>query len=160
MKNVPMKDLLVEEEKNQEEKAKLYLELEQLRGEKPEKIPELIRKPYPFETDLSLHAKMSVSELKMQGQFTDDAESAFLVRSEREDPAEETERGPEGEPEKSPEAEERLSAAEKRARQKQATDRGTACHRMLELIHFSDISGYEDVKKECSRMRSAWCHPA
>ena len=61
VKNVPMKDLLVEEEKNQEEKAKLYLELEQLRGEKPEKIPELIRKPYPFETDLSLHAKMSVS---------------------------------------------------------------------------------------------------
>lgn len=43
MKNVPMKDLLVEEEKNQEEKAKLYLELEQLRGEKPEKIPELIQ---------------------------------------------------------------------------------------------------------------------
>ena len=154
VKNVPMKDLLVEEEKNQEEKAKLYLELEQLRGEKPEKIPELIRKPYPFETDLSLHAKMSVSELKMQGQFTDDAESAFLVRSEREDPAEETERGPEGEPEKSPEAEERLSAAEKRARQKQATDRGTACHRMLELIHFSDISGYEDVKKEFDRVLS------
>ena len=30
VKNVPMKDLLVEEEKNQEEKAKLYLELEQL----------------------------------------------------------------------------------------------------------------------------------
>lgn len=154
VKNVPMKDLLVEEEKNQEEKAKLYLELEQLRGEKPEKIPELIRKPYPFETDLSLHAKMSVSELKMQGQFTDDAESAFLVRPEREDPAEETERGPEGEPEKSPEAEERLSAAEKRARQKQATDRGTACHRMLELIHFSDISGYEDVKKEFDRVLS------
>ena len=154
VKNVPMKDLLVEEEKNQEEKAKLYLELEQLRGEKPEKIPELIRKPYPFETDLSLHAKMSVSELKMQGQFTDDAESVFLVRPEREDPAEETERGPEGEPEKSPEAEERLSAAEKRARQKQATDRGTACHRMLELIHFSDISGYEDVKKEFDRVLS------
>ena len=154
VKNVPMKDLLVEEKKNQEEKAKLYLELEQLRGEKPEKIPELIRKPYPFEADLSLHAKMSVSELKMQGQFTDDAESAFLVQPEREGPAEETERGPEGEPEKSPEAEERLSAAEKRARQKQATDRGTACHRMLELIHFSDISGYEDVKKEFDRVLS------
>ena len=44
------------------------------------------------------------------------------------------------------EAEELLSAAEKKP-EKQATDRGTACHRMLELIHFSDISGCDDVKR-------------
>ena len=39
VKNVPVKDLLVEEAKNQEEKAKIYLELEQLRKAQPEKIP-------------------------------------------------------------------------------------------------------------------------
>ena len=84
VKNVPVKDLLVEEAKNQEEKAKIYLELEQLRKEQPEEIPGLIGVKYPYAADLALHAKMSVSELKEQGQFVDDAESAFLIKNVRE----------------------------------------------------------------------------
>ncbi len=80
VKNVPVKELLVEEAKNQEEKAKIYLELEQLRKEQPEEIPGLIGVKYPYAADLALHAKMSVSELKEQGQFVDDAESAFLIK--------------------------------------------------------------------------------
>ena len=41
-------------------------------------VPEWISMPYAHEADLTLHAKMSVSELKERGQFTDDGESDFL----------------------------------------------------------------------------------
>ena len=141
VKNVPVKDLLVEEAKNQEEKAKIYLELEQLRIEQPEEIPGLIGVKYPYAADLALHAKMSVSELKEQGQFVDDAESAFLIKNVRE--------------KEDSEIIDKMSdtAAEEKARIKRASDRGTAYHRALELIHFAEISGYDDIVKELDRIR-------
>lgn len=141
VKNVPVKDLLVEEAKNQEEKAKIYLELEQLRKAQPEKIPGLIGVKYPYAADLALHAKMSVSELKEQGQFVDDAESAFLIKNVRE--------------KEDSEIIDKMSdtAAEEKARIKRASDRGTAYHRALELIHFAEISGYDDIVKELDRIR-------
>lgn len=141
VKNVPVKDLLVEEAKNQEEKAKIYLELEQLRKEQPEEIPGLIGVKYPYAADLALHAKMSVSELKEQGQFVDDAESAFLIKNVRE--------------KEDSEIIDKVSdtAAEEKARIKRASDRGTAYHRALELIHFAEISGYDDIVKELDRIR-------
>ena len=135
-----MKDLLVEEAKNQEEKAKIYLELEQLRKAQPEKIPGLIGVKYPYAADLTLHAKMSVSELKEQGQFVDDAESAFLIKDVREKKDSEV-------------IDNRSdSVAEEKARIKRASDRGTAYHRALELIHFAEISGCDDVVKELDRI--------
>ena len=144
VRTVPVSDLLVEETKNQEEKARVYLELEQLRKVQPEKIPGLIGVKYSYEADLTLHAKMSVSELKEQGQFVDDAESAFLIKDVREkedseiidkmsDPA--------------------VPAAEEKARVKRASDRGTAYHRALELIRFSEISGYDDIAKKLEEIR-------
>ena len=141
VKNVPVKDLLVEEAKNQEEKAKIYLELEQLRKAQPEEIPGLIGVKYPYAADLALHAKMSVSELKEQGQFVDDAESAFLIKNVRE--------------KEDSEIIDKMSdtAAEEKARIKRASDRGTAYHRALELIHFAEISGYDDIVKELDRIR-------
>ena len=141
VKNVPVKDLLVEEAKNQEEKAKIYLELEQLRKAQPEKLPGLIGVKYPYAADLALHAKMSVSELKEQGQFVDDAESAFLIKNVRE--------------KEDSEIIDKMSdtAAEEKARIKRASDRGTAYHRALELIHFAEISGYDDIVKELDRIR-------
>ena len=141
VKNVPVKDLLVEEAKNQEEKAKIYLELEQLRKAQPEEIPGLIGVKYPYAADLALHAKMSVSELKEQGQFVDDAESAFLIKNVRE--------------KEDSEIIGKMSdtAAEEKARIKRASDRGTAYHRALELIHFAEISGYDDIVKELDRIR-------
>lgn len=141
VKNVPVKDLLVEEAKNQEEKAKIYLELEQLRKAQPEKIPGLIGVKYPYAADLALHAKMSVSELKEQGQFVDDAGSAFLIKNVRE--------------KEDSEIIDKMSdtAAEEKARIKRASDRGTAYHRALELIHFAEISGYDDIVKELDRIR-------
>ena len=141
VKNVPVKNLLVEEAKNQEEKAKIYLELEQLRKAQPEEIPGLIGVKYPYAADLALHAKMSVSELKEQGQFVDDAESAFLIKNVRE--------------KEDSEIIDKVSdtAAEEKARIKSASDRGTAYHRALELIHFAEISGYDDIVKELDRIR-------
>lgn len=141
VKNVPVKDLLVEEAKNQEEKAKIYLELEQLRKAQPEEIPGLIGVKYPYAADLALHAKMSVSELKEQGQFVDDAESAFLIKNVRE--------------KEDSEIIDKMSdtAAEEKARIKRASDRGTAYHRALELIHFAEISGCDDIVKELDRIR-------
>ena len=140
VKNVPVKDLLVEEAKNQEEKAKIYLELEQLRKAQPEEIPGLIGVKYPYAADLTLHAKMSVSELKEQGQFVDDAESAFLIKNVREK-------------EDSEIIDNRSdTASEEKARIKRASDRGTAYHRALELIRFAEISGYDDIVKELDRI--------
>ena len=153
VKNVPVNDLLVEEAKNQEEKAKIYLELEQLRKVQPEVVPGLIGVKYPYEADLALHAKMSVSELKEQGQFVDDAESAFLIQNVREEEelkAEDHMPDPES-VENS--ADRTASAAEEKARIKRASDRGTAYHRALELIHFAEVSGYEDIVKELDRIR-------
>ena len=43
--------------------------------------------------------------------------------------------------------------AEEKARIKRASDRGTAYHRALELIHFAEISGYDDIVKELDRIR-------
>ena len=45
------------------------------------------------------------------------------------------------------------TAAEEIARIKRASDRGTAYHRALELIHFAEISGYDDIVKELDRIR-------
>ena len=139
VKNVPVNDLLVEEAKSQEEKAKTYLELEQLRKVQPEEVPGLIGVKYPYEADLALHAKMSVSELKEQGQFVDDAESAFLIK--KDDAGEKT-------------GEFSFETDDEKARKKRASDRGTAYHRALELIRFSKISGYNDIVWELDRIRS------
>lgn len=136
-----MSNLLVEETKNQEKKAKIYLELEQLRKAQPEEVLGLIGVKYPYEADLSLHAKMSVSELKEQGQFVDDAESAFLIRNVREKEAEMMEEDPS------------VSESEEKVRVKRASDRGTAYHRALELIRFSEISGYDDIVKKLEEIR-------
>ena len=141
VRTVPVSNLLVEETKNQEKKAKIYLELEQLRKAQPEEVLGLIGVKYPYEADLSLHAKMSVSELKEQGQFVDDAESAFLIRNVREKEAEMMEEDPS------------VSESEKKVRVKRASDRGTAYHRALELIRFSEISGYDDIVKKLEEIR-------
>ncbi|MBS5510760.1 MAG: helicase-exonuclease AddAB subunit AddA [Clostridium sp.] len=141
VRTVPVSNLLVEETKNQEKKAKIYLELEQLRKAQPEEVLGLIGVKYPYEADLSLHAKMSVSELKEQGQFVDDAESAFLIRNVREKEAEMMEEDPS------------VSESEEKVRVKRASDRGTAYHRALELIRFSEISGYDDIVKKLEEIR-------
>ena len=78
IEEVPVKELLCEEEKRQLHQSSVSAWLSDLREEKGVLVPEWISMPYAHEADLTLHAKMSVSELKERGQFTDDGESDFL----------------------------------------------------------------------------------
>ncbi len=75
-------DLLAAETRSQMGKERLRQELARLRETDGDAaagdIGALIMKPYPYEADTTLHAKMSVSELKERGQFVDDGESDFL----------------------------------------------------------------------------------
>lgn len=78
---------------------------------------------YPYETDTGLHIKLTVSELKKQGQFADEEESEFLPTIPsflREDGKEETAGG---------------------------TFRGTAYHRALELLDFGKVRTREELRK-------------
>ncbi len=76
---------------------------------------------YPFAADIGLHTKLSVSELKKQGQFTDEEESEFLPTIPaflREEGKEEKNRG---------------------------AFRGTAYHRILELLDFGKVRTGDDL---------------
>lgn len=76
---------------------------------------------YPYEADTRLHTKLSVSELKKQGQFTDEEESEFLPTI----PSFFMEEG-----------------KEEKAR---GAFRGTAYHRALELLDFGKMRTEEEV---------------
>lgn len=75
---------------------------------------------YPYDADIRLHTKMSVSEIKRQGQMVDEEESDFLPTI----PAF-----------MSDEAKMALKGA----------SRGTAYHRVMELLDFSAIHSHEDT---------------
>jgi ATP-dependent helicase/nuclease subunit A len=77
---------------------------------------------YPYEADIKLHTKLTVSELKKQGQFTDEEESEFLPTIPLFLKEEGKEEGPKG------------------------TFRGTAYHRVLELLDFGKVRTREDLR--------------
>ena len=87
---------------------------------------------YPFVVDVRLHTKMSVSELKQQGQLTDEAESIKLPAPVRETKT-------------------RL-AAERVPDSGYGATRGTAYHRALELLPFAKISSRDDIAALLSAM--------
>ena len=78
---------------------------------------------YPYESDIGLYTKISVSELKKRGQFTDEEESAFLPTI----PAFLMEEG-----------------QEEKAR---GAFRGTAYHRALELLDFGRVRTGKEVRE-------------
>lgn len=150
---VPIRDLVAAEAKNREEKAGIYGMLKLLReteGETPE-FGELLNYSYPHEADITLHAKMSVSELKHRGQFEDDGESDFLptipyfMRHPEESDVNLTEDNTEhnGEVEV-PKGVKALNGG---------TYRGTAYHRVLELFDFKAVHERSDVFRELKRIR-------
>lgn len=106
---------------------------------------------YPYAADVTLHTKMSVSELKKMGQLTDDEEA--------ESPFEELLLWPEEQAEKDESAEtlqrnrERKKTEQENLRpdQKLGAARGTAYHRALELLSFDRILSLEDVDAELDR---------
>lgn len=84
---------------------------------------------YPYSADIGLHTKLSVSELKKQGQFVDEEESDFLPTIPafmREEAGEDKKRG---------------------------AHRGTACHRALELLDFARVRTKEELRGEIERFR-------
>lgn len=163
MEEVPVKELLCEEEKRQLHQSSVSAWLSDLREEKGVSVPEWISMPYAHEADLTLHAKMSVSELKERGQFTDDGESDFLptipdfMRTPepesllQDGPAEPESRFQDGmpEPEKRTGGESQQTAASALG----AVFRGTAYHRALELLTFHKIWERADLKRELERIR-------
>ena len=132
IREVPVARLLWEEERNQLEKSSVGAFLQTLRSETGAKVSDLIAKAYPHEADVSLHVKMSVSELKERGQFTDDGESDFLPTLP--DFMKEGEQVPEN------------GAAG-------GVFRGTAYHRILELLSFRNVQTDTDLEQEMERIR-------
>lgn len=170
---VPISELVAAEVKSQEEKAGTYAMLKMLReadGESRD-FGTMLKYQYPFKQDITLHAKMSVSELKEHGQFIDDAESDFLPtipefmrKAHRAD--DDTEAGelvtagakPVGLP--APDRSEAAGLASEdlpkfHGTENAGTYRGTAYHRVLELLDFKTIRSRQDIYRELQRIRES-----
>lgn len=100
---------------------------------------------YPHQADIGLHTKMSVSELKKQGQLTDEAESEQMQGPLGED-------GDRARP---------LSVSRETWRPEvppadggSGTARGTAFHRAMELLPFGQMKDKEDVEACLEQMVS------
>ena len=149
---VPIRELVDAEVKAQEEKAGMFLKLKQLRETESTgaDFGPTLRFEYPHQADVTLHAKMSVSELKHQGQFHDDAESAYLVHERH---SEETDELP-AEIDSIAAAEPMFSQHGKPTVNKGAL-RGTAYHRALELLDFKDIHERKDLFRQMKELEES-----
>ena len=100
---------------------------------------------YPYAADIQLHTKMSVSELKQQGQMVDDIESRQLIPMAGEagisaDSAADSKLEPAS-------AKPRIWASDAPADGGYGATRGTAYHRAMELLPFEQISCMEDIPR-------------
>lgn len=86
---------------------------------------------YPFSVDIDLHTKMSVSELKKMGQQVDDFSGLYQA-----------------------EVPDYLDQDGKK-RMADAAERGTAYHRVLELLNLAEILDYGDIAVQINAMVSA-----
>ncbi len=93
---------------------------------------------YPYMADIRLHTKMSVSELKKQGQMEDEAESAVLLQR--------------GKAVREKEAEISHCLEEVSRSDGYGATRGTAYHRVMELLPFARMESLEDVAKYLSEL--------
>ncbi|WP_143320656.1 helicase-exonuclease AddAB subunit AddA [Clostridium sp. HBUAS56010] len=102
----------------------LSLDTEQVYDESYEKkLKEAFEYQYPYQSDIGLHTKLSVSELKKQGQFVDDLESDFLPTI--------------------PE----FLREEETSRKSGGAALGTAYHRVLELLDFAAVETETELEK-------------
>lgn len=99
-------------------------------GDYAASLTEALEYQYPYAADIGLHTKLSVSELKKQGQLIDEEESSFL-----------------------PSIPAFLPGGEKEEK-KGGAFRGTAYHRILELLDFSAIEKEEDVEKAIETVKA------
>ena len=129
MEEIPLQQIVGEELKRQ---VKTRASREFLKTLDPETVyekewREMLEKhlsyQYPYEADILLHTKMSVSELKKQGQLTDESESVQTEALE----------------ERKEDEEEPKTAGTKR-RGKGGAVKGTAYHRAMELLPLDRIN--------------------
>lgn len=92
-------------------------------------LKEALSYQYPYKEDIRLHTKLSVSELKKQGQFVDEEESDFLPTI----PIFLKEEGKED--------------------KAGGVRRGSAYHRALELLDYSSIKTEKDLKAALEELR-------
>jgi ATP-dependent helicase/nuclease subunit A len=92
---------------------------------------------YPYENDAAMRAKMTVSELKKLGQFTDDAQSENIFRKCFDDQA------------KEPTIPDFI---QKKKKITAAADRGILYHKILELLDLTKVYTREDMIRELEIM--------
>ena len=93
---------------------------------------------YPYRPDIRLHTKMSVSELKKQGQMEDESESAVLFQ--------------EGKEVREKQQDVTHYLQEISRSDGYGATRGTAYHRAMELLPFSRMESQEDVVRYLSEL--------
>lgn len=139
---VSMKELVKAEVESQEGKLGTYAMLRKLgetTGENP-RLDAYLHYQYPHAEDVMLHAKMSVSELKHQGQFADEDESDFLPGISI---------SPQEERDEVEDASEKAGVRTEHG----GAYRGSAYHKVLELMEFRTIHERKDVYRELFRIR-------
>ncbi|MDD3253257.1 MAG: helicase-exonuclease AddAB subunit AddA [Lachnospiraceae bacterium] len=117
-------------------------------GENPARtqLLERLEFVYPHEADIRLHTKMSVSELKQQGQLLDEAESVRMEGAEAAD-AGASGRPAQGKQSVSPVRDRVAAPFAAVPGDNLGATRGTAYHRAMELLPFDQIERLEDVKR-------------
>ena len=106
-----------------------------------EALNRMSRYSYPYQEDVELHAKLSVSELKHRGQYTDDGECDFLPTIPEFMRKENTEDGHE---------KVRYAGG---PRPNAGAVRGTIYHHVLELISFAEAESLQDVQRLLLNMK-------
>lgn len=158
---------LVGEELNRQvttKKQRTFLaELDKDRVYDPERgqmLQETLGKVYLYEADVALHTKMSVSELKKQGQLTDEEESVCIDRilgmnwdawerqDEEDEESDQSEKKEENgqKDQKEGDHPDGLSAENRLLAMKRGAERGTAYHRFFQLLDFSKVTCRKDIE--------------
>ena len=158
---------LVGEELNRQvttKKQRTFLaELDKDRVYDPERgqmLQETLGKVYPYEADVTLHTKMSVSELKKQGQLTNEEESVCIDRilgmnweawerqDEEDEESDQSEKKEENgqKDQKEGDHPDGLSAENRLLAMKRGAERGTAYHRFFQLLDFSKVTCRKDIE--------------
>ena len=133
---VELEELVGEEVSRQAAKAISRDELVNFDGshvydeEYAQRLQETLSYQYPYEPDIHLHTKMSVSELKKQGQMEDEEETELLPVI----PA---------------------FLKEEEAEKTGGATRGTAYHRILELLDFAAVTDRKALEKEVISLKES-----
>lgn len=148
VEEIPVESLVATEVLRQIEKSASKEELLALDTKKvydkemEEQLENCFHYQYPYKEDINLYTKMTVSELKRLGQETDDFDGLYQPKM-----LDFTEGISSGQSQEDKKEEAEDQAVEK-LRLEEAAKRGTAYHRILQLMDFTAVSSKEDVKRQ------------